>query len=110
MKHGGVYTSHPEGSLYVQIKDEALTERVALGTETAQFFICRRCGVVPFVISEIDGEIYAVVNVNTFEGINQSVFSRASADFEGEGLSDRLARRKKTWIPSVQMTFLKKPA
>ena len=100
-KHGGTYTSHGGAQLAAVIHDEGLVSRYKFGTETAAFYLCTRCGVVPFVTSEIDGNLYAVVNVNSFEGIDPACFSRAVSDFDGETTDDRLDRRKRNWIPSV---------
>jgi hypothetical protein len=101
VKHGGVYTSHREAELAATVHDEALVSRYRFGTETADFYLCSRCGVVPFVTSEIAGNLYAVVNVNSFEGIDPARFSRAVTDFDGETTQSRLDRRKQNWIPSV---------
>ena len=103
-KHGGVYTSHRDAELAAVIHDRALVSRYRFGTETADFYLCSRCGVVPFVTSEIEGNLYAVVNVNSFEGIDPSRFSRAVTDFDGETTESRLERRKRNWIPSVTVT------
>jgi len=54
------------------------------------------------VTSRIDGHLYAVVSVNAFEGIDQSLLRRASASFDGEGKDSRLARRKRNWIANVE--------
>ena len=102
MKHGGVYTSHPDGQLAVQISDPALVNKYSFGTRTAEFHVCSLCGAVPFVTSTIDGSKYAVVNVNTFEGINRSDFDSSVTDFDGESVGDRLQRRKKKWISKVR--------
>jgi hypothetical protein len=83
------------------VKDPALVSNYEFGTRTAQFHICARCGVVPVVTSRIDGHVYAVVSVNAFEGIDQSLLRRASASFDGEGKESRLARRKRNWIANV---------
>lgn len=101
MKHGGVYTSHAEGQLNVWLSAPTLVNRYAFGTKTAEFFICTRCGVVPFVKSTIDGKDYAVVNVNTFENVDRSELRSSVTDFEGEGVEERLERRKRTWISRV---------
>ncbi|MEM7130367.1 MAG: hypothetical protein AAF702_28845 [Chloroflexota bacterium] len=106
IKHGGVYTSHPEGTLTAQIEDEARIQRYAFGTETAQFYICKECGVFPFVTSMLDGKTYAVVNVNTFENVTPSALVPSTADFEGEIVEDRLARRQRTWTPEIKITYL----
>ncbi len=103
-KHGGVYTSHRDAELAAVLHDEALVSRYRFGTETADFYLCSRCGVVPFVTSAIEDNLYAVVNVNSFEDIDPSRFSRAVADFDGETTESRLDRRKRNWIPSVTVT------
>jgi hypothetical protein len=100
-KHGGVYTSHRDAGLAAVILDAGLVSRYRFGTETAEFYLCSRCGVVPFVTSAIAGNLYAVVNVNSFEGIDPACFSRAVTDFDGETTESRLDRRKRNWIPSV---------
>ena len=103
-KHGGAYTSHRDAELAAVVHDEALVSRYMFGTGTAEFFLCSRCGVVPFVTSMIEDNLYAVVNVNSFEGIDPSCFSRAVTDFDGETTESRLDRRKRNWIPSVTIT------
>jgi hypothetical protein len=101
-KHGGVWTSNPSGALKVVVKDRSLVSKYAFGTRTAEFHICARCGIVPVVTSRIDDHLYAVVSVNAFEGIDQSLLRRASANLDGEGKESRLARRKHNWIANVQ--------
>lgn len=101
-RHGGVWTSCPTGALTVTIDDPARISRYAFGTETAEFHVCARCGVVPVVTSAIDGTTYAVVNVNVLQGLDDALLKRASATFDGESESSRLARRKRNWIARVR--------
>lgn len=101
-KHGGVWTSNPNGSLKVTVREPSLVSRYVFGTRTAEFHVCSRCGVVPVVTSRIDNGLYAVVSINAFEGVEPSLLRRASANFDGEGEESRLARRKRNWIPDVQ--------
>jgi hypothetical protein len=101
-KHGGVWTSNPRGVLEVVVKDPSLVSKYAFGTRTAEFHVCARCGIVPVVTSRIDDQLYAVVSVNAFEGIDPSRLRRASASFDGEGKESRLARRKRNWIAKVR--------
>jgi hypothetical protein len=101
-KHGGVWTSNPRGALEVRVKDPALVSKYAFGTRTAEFHICARCGIVPVVTSLIDDHLYAVVSVNAFDGIDQSLLRSAPASFDGEATESRLARRKRNWIADVK--------
>lgn len=102
VKHGGVWTSNPGGALEVAVKDPSLVSKYEFGTKTAEFHTCARCGVVPVVTSRIEGRLYAVVSVNAFEGVDQSLLRRASTSFDGEGTDSRLARRKRNWIGDVK--------
>ncbi|MBV7338224.1 hypothetical protein KFU94_60365 [Chloroflexi bacterium TSY] len=103
VKHGGVYTSHPNGQLDIRIAEKELVHQYAFGTKTAEFYICRRCGVVPLVTSTINGTRYAVVNVNTFENVSQSELDSSVTDFDGEEVGERLTRRERSWIPQVSV-------
>jgi hypothetical protein len=102
IKHGGVWTSNPSGSLRIEVKDESLVSKYRFGTATADFHVCRACGVVPLVTSMISGRTYAVVNTNTFNNVDRALLRRVPASFDGEGEDARLARRARNWIGDVQ--------
>jgi hypothetical protein len=101
-KHGGVWTASPIGVLRVTINGPTKINRYAFGTRTAQFHICRECGIVPVVTSTIQGRDYAVVNVNTFDNLPEGMLNRTPVSFDGEGAEERLERRAKHWIPNVE--------
>ncbi len=101
VKHGGVWTSNPDGALQVVVQQASLVSRYSFGTRTAEFHVCARCGSVPIVTSRIDGRVYAVVSVNAFENVDPVLLRRTPASFEGEELESRLARRKRNWIGKV---------
>jgi hypothetical protein len=103
VKHGGVWTSKPGATLNVRVHDRAALSKYAFGSETATFHVCSRCGAVPFVSSEIANHLYAVVNVNTFEGVDPSLLHRADSNFEGEDVESRLLRRARNWINNVHI-------
>ena len=102
LKHGGVWTSCPGGSLRVVVEAPSMVAKYEFGTNTAQFHVCSLCGVVPLVTSVIDGRTYAVVSVHAFEGVDPSLIRNSSADFEGESRDARLYRRKQRWIADVE--------
>jgi hypothetical protein len=102
-KHGGVWTSHPGATLAVRVEDGRQVSRYVFGTGTAVFHVCARCGCVPLVTCEIDDRLYAVVNVNALEGVDESRLRRASARFDGEDVDSRIARRKRNWIADVRI-------
>jgi hypothetical protein len=81
--------------------DDSQVRRYRFGTKTADFHVCLICGVMPIVTCVIEGTRYAVVNVNTFDGVHRSQFVEAATDFEGETTENRLARRRRNWTPEA---------
>ena len=102
IKHGGVWTACPQGTLRVRIGDASALSKYAFETRTADFHVCTRCGVVPVVTSEIDGRLYAVVSVHAFDNVPREMLRHAPVSFDGERESDRLARRRRGWIGDVR--------
>jgi hypothetical protein len=100
-RHGGVWTSCPSGSLVVTVGEPAQATTYAFGTETAEFHVCTRCGIVPVATSRIDGRLFAVVNVNTFENVDPALLRKTRSDIEAETEANRLARRARNWIGDV---------
>ena len=101
VKHGGVWTSHPNARFHLNVADESRVRKYRFGTRTADFHVCSTCGVVPIVTCVIDGSRYAVLNANTFDGVDKSQLSQAGANFEGETVENRLARRRRNWTPEA---------
>ena len=101
-RHGGVWTANPGGPLKIRIEDPLRVCKYSFGTHTAEFHVCSTCGVVPIVTSTIDSGLYAVVNVNTFDGVEKSLLQVVPASFDEESEATRLARRKRNWIARVE--------
>jgi len=106
VKHGGVWTSCPTGRLRVEASRPDRIVHYEFGTRTAKFHICADCGIVPVVTSRIAGRLYAVVSVNAFDNVEASRLRRTPASFDGEGESDRLTRRQRNWISTVEFDAL----
>ncbi|QNK03837.1 hypothetical protein H8F01_14195 [Dyella telluris] len=108
-RHGAAWTSKPDGSLAVTVLEPALVNHYAFGTETADFHICVRCGVVPLVTCTVEERLYAVVNVNTLDGIDPAMLQHRPASFSEEGVASKLARRQSNWIAHVSIIEGKQP-
>lgn len=106
-RHGGVWTACPDGALRIARRAVDRVSSYEFETKTAQFLVCAICGVVPVATSLIDGRLYAVVNVNTFENVPREMLHPSAASFDTEGETERLARRKRNWIGDV--AFVDRP-
>jgi hypothetical protein len=104
-KHLALYVSDPAGALHVTIREASLVERYRFGTKTADFLLCRTCGV--FVAGYVPEAALAVVNVNVLEA-RDSFLARpvAVANLDGESVDERVARRRAKWTPVEPFVFL----
>jgi hypothetical protein len=102
-KHQALYTADPGGELTLVAGDESRIERYHFGTKTAEFIICRTCGV--FVAAYMAEPPLGVVNVNVLEQRAEFLANTLQvADLDGEPVADRLARRCAKWTPVVSFT------
>ena len=100
-KHNAAWTSSPMGGFSIKVDDESKLTYYRFGTQTADFYTCKNCGVIPIVTSDIEGALYAVVNAYTFNDVDPSEMAIATTDFEGEDTDTRLGRRQKNWTPEA---------
>jgi hypothetical protein len=100
-KHKAVWTSHARGCFSLAIGDEDQLNRYRFGTKTADFHVCRACGVMPITTCVIDSKRYAVVNIHAFDGVDQARLIHRATNWEGETIESRLARRQRTWTPEA---------
>ena len=103
MKHKAVWTSHPHGRFSLVVGDEDQLNCYRFGSKTADFHVCRACWVMPITTCLIASTGYAVVNIQTFNGVDHGRFVHRATDFEGETIEPRLARRQQTWTPEVMI-------
>ena len=106
-KQGACYTSHPKGSLQVRIKERKLIHKYRFGSEQADVFLCSNCGVFPIIVGELDGNLYAVINANSINGLHIDRSKLAPAlHLESQSAEERAARWRRAWIPNVTINYL----
>jgi len=101
-KHNAAWTSNPNGRFALKIADDSHVTKYRFGSNTADFHVCQRCGVIPIVTCVLDGTQYAVFNVNTLEVLDRSELLETASNFEGEATDERLARRRRNWTPEAK--------
>jgi hypothetical protein len=92
-------TSDPCGSLSFLVNDDALLQRYRFGSRSADFLVCRACGVyVGAMIAAAIGR-FGIVNLRALrpplEGLPEPVAMR----YDGESPEARSARRARNWTP-----------
>lgn len=95
---GARWVSDPAGSATLTLGAD--TSRYRFGTGTADFLICRCCGLCLAAVQAIDGATCAVLNLNAFDDPYPEL-SGERVDFSGESVGGRVARRKSRWTPAT---------
>ncbi|MBV9858498.1 MAG: hypothetical protein JO038_00110 [Alphaproteobacteria bacterium] len=89
-----------EGLFELWAGDWSLVEPYRFGSATADYLVCRRCGVYVAAVCETQAGLRAVVNVNSFD--DRAMFTRdpEPMDYDGETTQARLKRRAVRWMPA----------
>lgn len=72
-----------------------------LGLGMTDFHVCHQCGVlVAATWEDRESAMFAVVNSRTLDIGEGFLLAPVTANFDGEGMEDREARRRKGWTPA----------
>jgi hypothetical protein len=99
--HGTRTLSDRDGRAEIAAVDPSLLEHYRFGSRTADYILCRRCGVYIGAVCDTASGLRAVVNVNCLG--DRAAFTQAPAapDYDGETTDSRLARRAANWMPAA---------
>ena len=101
-KHGATYVSDPSGKLSLAIRDRRELNSYRQGSESADFIVCRTCGVLAAVVFSADGRLYAAVNAKTIE--NSEALGQAVAVSPWKlGADEKRARWQEIWFADVSI-------
>jgi hypothetical protein len=103
--HGARNTSDPNGAMHIRVRDAAKLSRYRFGLKTADFLVCRDCGVYIGALLEDGGRAWFTVNVNTFREKPPPDFPAVPQDFDSEDTHTRIARRKAKWTPVAEFAI-----
>lgn len=92
-------TSDPKGKVKITVHDSNLLIRYRFGLKTADFLICKRCGIYLAAVMTLGDKSYATVNVNAFVGSESFKQQPLTVSYDGESEAERRARREKNWTP-----------
>lgn len=66
---------------------------------TADFLLCRNCGVYIGAAIETDRGKFGIVNVHTLVDKPAAVAAVAPISYDGEDVAGRVSRREERWTP-----------
>lgn len=103
-KHGARAAADPQGSLTIRVKDDAKLHRYMFGFRTAEFFICRECGVYVGSTTRDPDTRRGIVIVNVLDDRKKFTREPQTISYDSEDEDERLQRRNERWTP-VSLTL-----
>ena len=98
--HAALSTSDPRGSIrFEAARPESLT-RYRFGLRTADFLICRECGVYVGAVMTSGDRTFGIINVNALEPTPVDLPAPRAMDYDGEDVERRARRREERWSPA----------
>ena len=97
--HAALSTSDPAGSLAFQAVQSSALQRYRFGIQTADFLICRICGVYVGAICDAAAGRVGIVNVRALRPLPEGLPTPVSMQYDGEAPAERLSRRTGRWTP-----------
>lgn len=98
-KHNSLAAADPNGMLTIRVKNEALLSRYAFGLRTAEYLVCRDCGVYVAAVTTAPVEQRAIVIVNALDKRAQFTREPLPTVYDAETRDERLVRRQTRWMP-----------
>jgi hypothetical protein len=90
-----------DGLFEIWADDWTQVEPYRFGSRTADYLICKRCGVYIGAVADTVQGTRAVVNVNALAAHVAFTQPPYEPDYEGETTAARAARRAANWMPTV---------
>ena len=99
--HGARNVTDQSGLAEIHLSRPDNVSYYRFGLETADFLICRRCGVYVAAVAETASGLRATVNINALDDRNMFVQETVFVDYSAETTAERSSRRSRRWTPAV---------
>ncbi len=102
LSHAALSISDPEGHIRFTVQDPARLSRYRFGLKTADFLVCRDCGVYMGAVLDEAGARYAIVNLNVLDDRDAFTQEPVPVSYDSEDVAGRRARRTEKWSPATE--------
>lgn len=97
--HDALSASDPAATIAFVAHEPDLLQRYRFGLNTADFLICRQCGVYIGASIETPDGCFGIINTHALADPAPAISAPQPASYEGEKTRDRVARRVERWSP-----------
>lgn len=98
-KHGSLAVTDPAGRLAIAAAHGKSFERYAFGLRTAEYLICKTCGVYVAAVTIGESEPRGIAIVNCLDDRRRFTRAPLAVDYAAESRDQRVERRRRRWTP-----------
>lgn len=97
--HDALSTSDPAGDIRFHASDGPQLQRYRFALKTADFLLCRNCGVYIGAVIETDKGRFGIINTHSLTEAPDDIAGVAPISYDGEDTGGRVTRREDRWTP-----------
>ncbi len=97
--HDALSTSDPLGTLEFSATEPEQLQRYRFALKTADFLLCRRCGVYLGAVIEAPEGRFGIINTHALDMTPEAIAEAGSISYAGEAAAGRVGRRVERWTP-----------
>ena len=99
--HDALSASDPSGSLEFTAKSPDFLNRYRFGLQTADFLLCRECGVYIGALIETEQGHFGIINIHALLDVSTQFSPTEPMSYDAEDVGDRVSRRELRWTPAA---------
>ena len=97
--HDALSTSDPHGRLIFEFYDPEQLQRYRFALRTADFLVCRQCGVYIGAVIDAGGASYGIINTHALDTAPPDIAPVGAISYDDEDTDGRVSRREQRWTP-----------
>lgn len=97
--HDTLSTSDPAGSLEFTASDPDLLNRYRFGLRTADFLLCRECGIYIGALIETGKGRFGIISMHALVAAPENLAATEPISYDSEDIAERVSRRETRWTP-----------
>ena len=103
--HDALSTSDPAGSLEFYCDDVEALNRYRFALKTADFLLCRNCGVYIGAVIRSEAGAFGIINTHALDDAPDDMADVGAISYDSEDVGGRVSRRVERWTPVTAVPF-----
>jgi hypothetical protein len=104
--HDALSTSDPQGALEFFADNAEALQHYRFALKTADFLVCRLCGVYIGAAIEINERYFGIINTHALHDIPSGMAEVGAISYDNEDRPGRVSRREQRWTPVSKLPSL----